>query len=391
VRAHRSSFFVSSLQPTAYDSTELAEVSLQPRPGVTLLEILVVLMILLMITAAAIPMMAPALENRRMREAARLASGFFSGARARAIQTGRPFGVVCVRFEGKPWANMLAYVEQPPPYAGETELSRAVVVQTANPGELLITINADFNPLLVRRGDQIQLNFQSTLYKITDVNGNQLTALHPAFVPGATLMPWNATLSPVPYQIFRQPLRTSDTPLQLPEGIVVDLMYSGVGTVPWGDPTLHWTNWATQQPAPFDPIVTFSPNGAVDYVTGANGDMVRPTGSVYVLLGRRELMADVSKTGIDENITDPRATNRINEYLKNFWIAIGYQTGLVSTTELSANVATNQFTDNNGNGRADSGEYNDSNMNSYYDDTDAGINIGQARTIAQSGQSVGGQ
>ena len=40
--------------------------------GFTLIEILVVITILLMVTAAAIPIMAPALENRRMREASRL-------------------------------------------------------------------------------------------------------------------------------------------------------------------------------------------------------------------------------------------------------------------------------------------------------------------------------
>ena len=88
------------------------------RSGVTLLELLVVILILLMITAAAIPLIAPALDNRRMREASRLASTFISGARSRAIQTGRETGVQLLRFNGNPYATTLAYVEVPPPYGG---------------------------------------------------------------------------------------------------------------------------------------------------------------------------------------------------------------------------------------------------------------------------------
>ena len=42
------------------------------RRGITLLELLVVMLILLMITAAAIPIVAPAMRNRQMRESTRM-------------------------------------------------------------------------------------------------------------------------------------------------------------------------------------------------------------------------------------------------------------------------------------------------------------------------------
>ncbi len=108
----------SSLSPIPDPPAPLR--SLRSRSGVTILELLIVLLILLMVTAAAIPIMAPALENRRMREAARLASSFISGARSKAIQSGREVGVVLQRFEGKPYAMTMSYVEVPPPYGGDT-------------------------------------------------------------------------------------------------------------------------------------------------------------------------------------------------------------------------------------------------------------------------------
>src|SRR5262249_33076497 len=87
--------------------------------GVTLLELLIVLAILLIVTAAAIPLMVPATQNRRMREAARLVSSYFAGARARAIENNRPVGVIMRRFDGNPFSMNLAYVEVPPPYSGD--------------------------------------------------------------------------------------------------------------------------------------------------------------------------------------------------------------------------------------------------------------------------------
>src|SRR4051794_27315626 len=88
--------------------------------GVTLLEILIVLTIMLMITGATLPVMLPALQNRRMREGSRLVSTFISGARSRAIEAGRPVGVMFERLNGLPMAAQVSYVEIPPPYNGDS-------------------------------------------------------------------------------------------------------------------------------------------------------------------------------------------------------------------------------------------------------------------------------
>ena len=54
--------------------------------GLTLVELLVVIVILLAVTAAAIPVVLPAVENRRIREASRLVTSYMAGARSRAMR-----------------------------------------------------------------------------------------------------------------------------------------------------------------------------------------------------------------------------------------------------------------------------------------------------------------
>jgi len=63
------------------------------RRGVTLVELLVVVMILLTLTAIALPALSPSITDRKIREASRGVSTFLSVARARAIRLGRPVGV----------------------------------------------------------------------------------------------------------------------------------------------------------------------------------------------------------------------------------------------------------------------------------------------------------
>jgi prepilin-type N-terminal cleavage/methylation domain-containing protein len=321
-----------------------------PARGVTLLELLIVMTIMLMITAAAIPVILPATQNRRMREAARLTSSYISGARSRAIESGRPVGVMIERFNGLPYSMNLSYVEVPPPYAGDFLNSRVTVTGAGITGFVGGTDVLWQN--VVRVGDLVQLDYKGPLYVIAPFSG---------LTPGATLTsanlpttmnPWTlqlvsgaafvlpaayANLPGVPFQIFRQPVRSSAAPMQLPEGVVVDLINSGVTTSGVFPTTfVPPINWLTTPPVPWNAIITFAPSGRVDFVTlGTAGTLTRPTGPIFLLLGRRDLMADVSQTGNDDNLYD--STNLTNAYLQNFWVTIGYQTGLVTVTENAVN------------------------------------------------------
>ncbi|HWB11614.1 MAG TPA: type II secretion system protein [Pirellulales bacterium] len=99
---------------------ERAGVRVAARRGVTLIELLVVIMIMLMITAITIPVIAPSIKNREVREAARMIDVFINGAKTRALQSGHIYGVMIERVPGQPNAAVtLSYCEQPDPYTGD--------------------------------------------------------------------------------------------------------------------------------------------------------------------------------------------------------------------------------------------------------------------------------
>jgi prepilin-type N-terminal cleavage/methylation domain-containing protein len=323
----------------------------QQARGVTLLELLIVMTIMLMVTAAAIPVVMPALQNRRMREASRLASSFISGARARAIETGRPAGVMIERFNGLPFSMNLSYVEVPPPYAGDTRISRAVLtVAGVFPTQNARITNFPAVDVLwknsVRFGDVVRFNYKGPTYVLAsqatlpDPNAGKVIIDPPNVTPWHLIGAMPLSFPPnyggptgVPYEIFRQPVRSSATPLQLPEGTVIDLMNSGVAGNVFPPVAVPPAMWPTTPPVTFNPVIVFSPNGSVASVAqGPTGALARPQGPIFLLLGRRELMADVSRSGTAENMFDSAAKPE-NLYLSNFWVTVGYQTGQVTVAE----------------------------------------------------------
>ena len=96
--------------------------------GVTLVEMLIVMVIVLSLTAMTVPVMAPMLSQRKTREAARMVSVFINGARNRALQLGRPYGIMLERIPGMEQGCVtLSYAEVPDPYCGMYVNSAAIV------------------------------------------------------------------------------------------------------------------------------------------------------------------------------------------------------------------------------------------------------------------------
>jgi prepilin-type N-terminal cleavage/methylation domain-containing protein len=234
--------------------------------GVTLLELLVVITIMVLLAAAAVPVFAPAMQNRQIREASRIVSTFFTGARNRAMQSGRPVGVVLERLSGMNDACVsLSYAEVPSPYSGDASNSTALVqyyvVNGSNqPFLAALTpisvggLSADVGWMgTVRVGDMVRFNFQGPYFQIlTPLNPvawdptTGFLLLDPATPPppgqpaysnmwplgivsGTNTVPPNGGggTTGFRYQIVRAPMRMAAGALQLPGPTVIDLSFSG--------------------------------------------------------------------------------------------------------------------------------------------------------------------
>ncbi|MGD9648703.1 MAG: Tfp pilus assembly protein FimT/FimU, partial [Pirellulales bacterium] len=349
------------------------------RRAFTLVELLVTIVIIMMLTAIAIPVLAPALAGRRQREASREVTSYFAQARDTAMSTGRATGVMLERFTGAGNASTSALikaglpaptpvpemcltlwqVEVPPPYSGDTLYSRALVVGGFGSGAIAgLGTPGGGAPEgfgLVRIGDYIKFNAQGHQYQIisgaiesdSNIPYNSTTMRYLA--PPTSANPWQivptggtTALVPdfplgVPYQIMRQPVKTSTPPLQLPEGIVVDLAASGMMPASTTPITPFGLSFCplddTNANQPFFPndvipvVVLFSPTGSVERIACSGPDAsgqptpyaLPPTTPIFLLLGQRDKVPAANSAGA-ENWRDPT----------NLWITIFPQNGLVT-------------------------------------------------------------
>ena len=144
------------------------------RRGVTLVELLVVIGIMLLLAAIAIPSLRTMTEGRQVREASRAINVFFSAARNRATQSGRPVGVMFERglnIDGgrrDPHACvLLRQAEVPAPYGGDMMNSAVAPFITGGYVRLRLRPGVFANGL-ISYGDAIQLNKQGPWYTIVD-------------------------------------------------------------------------------------------------------------------------------------------------------------------------------------------------------------------------------
>jgi prepilin-type N-terminal cleavage/methylation domain-containing protein len=326
--------------------------------GITLVELLVAISILVLLMAVGARMINFSKEDRLTREAARAVNVYFSSARNRALESGRPCGVMLRRVEGLPQcAEVLDQVEVPPPYAGDT-LGAVAQVSMGPVSGGLATVSAQLTPEIrtsvihkgelvpfISKGDLVQFNHQGPFYAIavkpTEPTATSLT-LQIDLSQGQRL-PWPqapAQSARVPYQIIRRPRKSTANTLDWPKGAVIDLEFSGADD--------HSIGAGAGEPV----YIMFSPNGSVErvYHRGySQNDMHMVTEPIFLLVGKRERVP----VGAAE---DGRANW---EDTNNFWVMLNPQTGLIATAEV-AKVAQ-------------------------------GADWRESRAIAREGQSMGGR
>ncbi len=324
--------------------------SYSSRSGLTLVELLVVIVLLTIVTAATVPLMAPVTGARKVRESARLLASVFAQAQSRALALGRPVGVWIERLANGPndfttRANEsvdLFLCEAPPPYSGETPYARCTITVSGN--SAVVEIQGGLPQGYVFIGDRIRFNYRGAVYRIAGVGPNvnvqstygdgSLTGVNMAInvLPTDIPPPLNV---PIPYQIYRQPVKTADEPVTLPVGAIVDLGFSGVGNgMEFAVPVLPLSNNSSSAAAtgvPHRPVlIMYGPSGNLDAVyfghrpptlSQPQFEPYKPISAVYLLVGQRA----------NDNTTVP--PNFMNQ--ENVWVALNPQSGLVTTSEVA--------------------------------------------------------
>jgi type II secretory pathway pseudopilin PulG len=367
------------------------------RRGVTLTELLVVVTIIIIVTAVLVPMLSPILEGREVREAARQVNTYIQRARARALELGRPVGVVIRRSDSNPdIAYQLSLAEQPPTFTGFSDASRALVTSN-NIAQLVMSTNSNTDALpesaeamlLIQCNDYVRFNFRGPKYRILrkDIE-NRRIQFEVTFDQSPVHYPAN---QPLHYEVFRRPRQTAAMPLELPTGTALIMNLSGVGldttrlaVQPGHSPSIGMMEFqslnigeqedvGSVQPDQMPPLtIMFNPNGEVQRIyrvfpPAMAGNcppwMVlyppkRPQAAIYLFLGKDGVFLN------QQGVSDPR------ENLKdasNLWIRIDPRSGAITTAPnaVPSNVAV--------------------------DSENIAAVVAQSRQLAASGQSVGGR
>lgn len=299
--------------------------------GYTLTELMVVVLIMVIMMALALPAVRRASEDARVRESSRQVQAFFTMAKARAAATGRIAGVEFVVQKGvndSPFATQMYLCESPNLYGGAFSNSLA----KASGSNLIFSTSASATSSdagetaildsLIASGEGffIRFNFRGEWYAAAR-NGSAYSLL-----VGYSVAPPSQG---VPFQIRRAPVRVGN-PSELPAGTVVDLAYSGVG--------ITGTDFS---PAANFVRVIFAPEGNVALLNYQRRDAMNmlitqsdaPSSGLFFLVGQS---IKVGSRGQD--LADPRNSSNLAEGT-NLWVSVGRLTGAVATSENVVNAS----------------------------------------------------
>lgn len=329
--------------------------------GLTLIELLVVVTIMVLLVATSVPLMKPALQSGKLREASRQLSVFIQVARTRALESGRAAGIWIERdTAGSNEAYQVFLAESPLPYQGDFIGARATGFfppgYSSRPAwSVEFDANSSILPSIVQRGDVIKFDYKGHYYPITDIIPPTGTA--PLYILVDTTqhaLPPNP--AGLPYQIFRRPKKSMAMPLQLSGNAVVDLEYSGIGDTAYFDGSgnelggREFRASAATDAAPV--LVVFNASGAIDHVSFGT-TTVAPDGAVHLLIGQNDQVGVAADDALNPlpvsagaSVTHTYSKNASD--LASVWVTIHPRHGTVSSAENGwalAPAATPNFSD----------------------------------------------
>jgi prepilin-type N-terminal cleavage/methylation domain-containing protein len=314
------------------------------RDGLTLIELLIVILIAVVLLGAALPIMRTSIEGRAVREASRQLNTYVQLAKSRAAETGRPVGL-WLELETLPedntvkFATQLFLAETPPPYAGDL-VGATIQVSSAEitPGSGIYqatfstaaqqAASASFY-FLIEVGDHIKFDYRGPAYEIT---GLQASASPPIVTFARRRGEPGPRDGEMKYQVLRTPQKSSSSPMEFTGDAVVDLNSSGLGLFRLnaaGNAMLGGEFRSATTPV----VIMFTPQGSVQRILGGGVSAI-PTSTVHLLVGRFEQMIEPG-IYVGNATANPLGIvyNRNLEDTTNLWVSIGHQTGKVITAD----------------------------------------------------------
>lgn len=303
------------------------------RSGVTLIEMLVVVAIMMFMLTIAAPMFQPDQDGAVARDTARSLNAYIQEARAKAMATGRPCGVAFIPFENYKSACVVAQqVECQPLYTGESYQSTVTVSGDWDNPKL--NFNDPAPPALwtTNDGNMIRLGGRGVWYYY-DKDGKYNKKKKKGWVlqdgdanrPDADFRPWTNGNWTTTYEIQAAPIAQAKNylqsvgmaePLKVIRGSAIDLYYSKM------------ENAELKNNAATPTIIMFNPTGEMGtcYKPGGRGggtSVFTPSEKIYILCGQwdRALQGFTPEDG-----------KRNNQTFDSYWIVIDPSTG-ISTIE----------------------------------------------------------
>jgi prepilin-type N-terminal cleavage/methylation domain-containing protein len=349
------------------------------RRGMTLVELLIVIAVIVTVSAIILPSLKESLKDQKITQASRQIQGMIESCKAQALASGRPVGISLERLsaeslEGIATSIQIVRMEELPPYTGDFQECGAYLSTTVVAGPYdrffdMALINArDAAGLnnIVSVGDSISFGDSGSRYHITGIESLNWTP------PGGTiqepyykvyfrngysgnpyvqLLPVSSANSSrkVPFKIFRRPVRNELAVLQLPRGVCIDLSCSGYA-LSMGSSGLSGAEFSAKylsgQLAP--PLreygsvsILFSPNGEVCRVTSGVGNFGRtdiPINDVYLMLGRVDRVSPQNElepydASGNKNVQSDALTGNLMSG-ESLWIKINRSNGRVTTANV---------------------------------------------------------
>ena len=335
---------------TIFNQTTISNQTSRIR-GMTLIELLIVIVILTTLVGGVIPILSPNNDERKIQVAVRGLQSYITLAKAKAARTGLPHGIAFR--ESSPGNGVAIEVfgwETPPPFAGFSTASYVRIERNRTNGELFVQlILADsldtsgaavvpneytvdpLPPAFLRPKDYIVIDGVEYRFLVNSsispldakgfypsvsrlqvmrVSDNSLTyAFLKNYPSGISTFDLTA---PKRYQIVRQPAPSAESPYQLPAGVGIDMQASVAegGTSLIANRFPKFDSLYTARPANTavsDTVgIMFSPTGAVSSVR-LNGTRLDSVSRVVLLVGRLE------NGGLDPNTIPAKSTDPVNQ------------------------------------------------------------------------------